>query len=361
MILADAATTALAVLVVAAAVLGTVIVLGRAMRRARDARRTRLAAPARRLLLAVSTGDDDADVDALVVLPPRIWRAIEPNAVALLGKVRGEAYAALVSVFERRGAGTRALRDVRRRDPVRRGRAAEVLGSLRRDEAVPALVDLLGDPDPDVRIVAARALGTIGDPSAAPHLLASVAARRSIPSHQIAHAVVRIGAPAQPAVVYALGHQVDSVRAVAAEVLGLIGAVGAARRVEEALRDDPSVEVRVRAARTLGRLGTRGAVAPLLAGLDPGEPPALRAEAARALGELGTAVSTTALAALLGDAQYQVAHEAARSLLRLGAAGREALNAALGTDEMSAAHAREALALAELDERRRSPATAALS
>jgi HEAT repeat protein len=271
----------------------------------------------------------------------------------MLGKVRGEAYAALVSVFERRGAAARATRDVRRRDPVRRARAAEVLGNLSRRDAVPLLVRLLGDGDPDVRIVAARALGTVGDPAAAPHLLASLAARRTVPSHQVAQAVARLGVVAQPAVVDALGHPDESVRAVAAEVLGLIGAAGATSRVEAVLRDDPSLEVRVRAARTLGRLGTRTALDPLRGALSPTQPPALRAEAARALGELGTPVSTGALGALLGDPQYQVAHHAARSLLRLGPPGREALSAALAGTGTAAAHAREALAVAELDERRR--------
>src|SRR5262249_2321337 len=68
--LASAATTALVVLVVAAAALGTVIVFGRAVRRVREARRTRLAAPARPLLLAIAAGDaDESQVRALVELP----------------------------------------------------------------------------------------------------------------------------------------------------------------------------------------------------------------------------------------------------------------------------------------------------
>jgi HEAT repeat protein len=278
----------------------------------------------------------------------------------MLGKVRGEAYTALVSVFERRGAAARATRDVHRRDPVRRARAADVLGNLSRREAVPLLVELLGDSDPDVRIVAARALGTVGDAAAAPHLLACLAARRTVPSHQVAQALARLGVVAQPAAADALGHPDESVRAVAAEVLGMVGAAGATSRVEAVLRDDPSLEVRVRAARTLGRLGTRTALDPLRAALSRTEPPALRAEAARALGELGTAVSTGALAALLGDPQYPVAHQAARALLRLGPPGREALASACATgDGTAAAHAREALAVAELDERRRLTAAAA--
>jgi hypothetical protein len=64
---AGIATVTLLVLIVATVVLGAVIVFGRAVRRTRDERRARLSAPGR--------------------------RAVEPMAVALPGKVRGEAHA----------------------------------------------------------------------------------------------------------------------------------------------------------------------------------------------------------------------------------------------------------------------------
>jgi HEAT repeat protein len=328
-----AATATIYVLSVAAVALGAVIVFGRAARRRREERRAALAAPARRLLLAIAAGDDDPDqIDALVRLPDEVWSAVDANAVALLNKVRGEARAALVVVFERRGAAWRARSDLRR------------------------------DPDPDVRVVAARALGRIGDPEAAKPLLDSVATRRrEIPAHLAAHALAGLGAGAQPALVHGLDSPRESVRAVAAEVLGLIGAVGAAGRIEAALRADPSTEVRVRAARTLGRLGTRTAMAPLLDALGSEHPPALRAEAARALGDLGAPGAVDALTAVLGDAEFTVAHDASRALLRLGATGRGALTSARDgaldaprrTRTLAAAHAREALAIAGVEEHRR--------
>jgi HEAT repeat protein len=361
--LAVTATATLYVLVVAALLLGLIIVVGRGLRRRRDARRDRLAAPARRLLLAIASGDDDPDqVEELVRLPQDVWQAVEPSAVALLGKVRGEARAALVVVFERRGAAWRARSELRRSDPVRRARAAEILGTLGRKDAVPALAKLLKDPDADVRVVAARALGRIGDPEAARPLLACIASRRrSVPAHLAAHALASLGAGVQPALVSALGDPHEAMRATAAEVLGLIGGIGATGRIEAVLRTDPSVEVRVRAARTLGRLGTRSALAPLLEALEPDRPLALRAEAARALGELGTPTAASALTAVLSDRQFEVAHQAARALLRLGKKGRAALHEAVEQSAgpaLAAAHAREALAVAELEQqRRRTPAS----
>jgi HEAT repeat protein len=363
MSLADAATATIYVLSIAAVALGAVIVFGRAARRRREERRALLAAPARKLLLAIAAGDDDPDqIDELVRLPDEVWSAVDANAVALLNKVRGEARAALVVVFERRGAAWRARSELRRPDPVRRARAADLLGILGRRDAVPALCDLLKDADPDVRVVAARAIGRIGDPEAARPLLESVATRRrEVPAHLVAHALAGLGTGAQPALVHGMDSPRESVRAVAAEVLGLIGAVGAAARIEAALRADPSTEVRVRAARTLGRLGTRTAMPPLVDALTAVHPPALRAEAARALGELGAPGAVEALTAVLGDAEFAVAHEAARALLRLGVKGRAALTAAREGSldvprrirTVAAAHAREALAVADVEEHRR--------
>ncbi len=48
--------------------------------------------------------------------------------------------------------------------------ALTTLGDARHTAAVPAMVPLLADPDPDVRDAAASALGRIGDPAAIPHL-----------------------------------------------------------------------------------------------------------------------------------------------------------------------------------------------
>ena len=82
--------------------------------------------------------------------------------------------------------------------------------------------------------------------------------------------------------------------------------------------------------------------------------------AGRALGELGAPAAVPTLAALLDDDEFQVAHEAAHALRRLGRAGTEALVAAVEAEQSrvpagaharpsdSASHAQEALALARV-------------
>ncbi|GIJ69919.1 HEAT repeat domain-containing protein [Virgisporangium ochraceum] len=361
MTLANAAAVAIVALLVAALVFGAVTVSGRLVKRLLKARRTRLAAPARKLLVRLTAGDDDETlVDQLVAVDQRTWRAVEPAAVAMLGKVRGEAHTGLVAVFQGRGAGERALGELRARGAVTRARAAEVLGNLGDPKAVPALCPLLRDRNPDVRVVVARSLGRIADPAAAIPLLDAVTGHHPVPPQLAAHALVRLGPGAQAAIVAGMFHHSELARATAMEVLGLIGAVGTAKQVEYALRSDLSVEVRVRAARALGRLGPRSALAPLLEAVEPGHPRQLRAEAAKALGELGAPSAAQPLAALLADDDHEVAHESARALLKLGMAGRAELEKAVdqaGDEPLSAptpgGHAREALGAAHLVELRK--------
>ncbi|HWH01249.1 MAG TPA: HEAT repeat domain-containing protein [Pilimelia sp.] len=301
--------------------LGLVIAVVRGVRVARTRRAARLIAGPRRALLTLLADDDPEAADHLVALPERTWQATQPTAVALLGKIRGEARDGLLDVFERRGVTATALRDLRRPGRVRRARAAEALGNLGRREAVPRLCAMLAGEDPEARVVAVRALGRIGDPAAAGPLLASLSAAEPTPSQLVAHALVQLGPDAVPSLTDALRHPDALVRVTALDALGLLGAAAGTGVVAEVLRDDPDPDVRSAAAATLGRLGAPGGLTPLLAALAPTEPTALRVAAARALGELGAAAAVEPLGELLHDPQYRVAHEAAHALRRLGPAG----------------------------------------
>jgi HEAT repeat protein len=342
------ATVIFLVLFLLAGGMGTMIALVRGARHLRERLRARRAARPRRVLLALAADGGTAERDELVALPAREWRAVEPTVLELLPKVRGEARTALAEVFIRRGLVSRARRDLRRRGPVRRARAAGVLGSLSHRSAVPELCRLLMDPHPEVRVAAVHSLGRIADPAAAGPLLASLAAPLPAPSLLVAHSLIQLGPPAVPALVAALDDPTPLVRMTALDAIRQLGASVAEPEVAAALRSDPSLEVRLRAAGTLGRIGTRAALPDLLAACEPERPAPLRAEAARALGELGAVAAVAPLRALLSSPDYRTGHEAAGALLRLGADGAAALaEAAAGTDR-AAAHAREVLALADL-------------
>lgn len=339
-------TITIVILAVIIALLSVAIVSARIVRTGRRRRRDALAAGPRRALLAFVADNGEQGADDLVAIDEDAWRAAEPAAVALLGKVRGEAHRALVDVFTRRGAGLRARRGLRDRSPVRRARAAQILGDLELREAVPDLCDLLADKHAEVRIVAVRALGRIGEPSAAWRLLASLDRPDPTPSLLVTDAIVQLGKEAEVTLAAALDHPQARVRAVCLDALGLLGATGTAGRVGRVLRDDPELDVRVAAATTLGKLGARPGMAPLTEALSENQPVALRAAAANALGELGAKSAVPELEALLTDPAYRVAHEAAHALRRLGAAGRAALERhAAAADAAEQGHAQEALAM----------------
>ncbi|MEU4216133.1 HEAT repeat domain-containing protein [Actinoplanes sp. NPDC026623] len=356
-------TVVIAILAGIVAVTALAIIIVRVVRGIRRRKRAALAAGPRRALLAFVADNGEEGSHDLVAIPDDAWRAVEPTALALLGKLRGEAHLGLVSVFLRRGAARAALRDLRSRSRVKRARAAQVLGDLALRQAVPELCRLLTDRHPEVRVVTVRALGRIRDPAAAWRIIASLDRPDPLPSLLATHALAQLGAEAEVTLSAALDHPHARVRVVCLDALGLLGATGSMPRVARVLRDDTVLDVRVAAAVNLGRLGTRAALEPLTLALRSFRPAPLRATAARALGVLGAPSAVPTLAELLDDDEFQVAHEAAHALRRLGRPGIEALIAAVAaersagagaharpsaSDGASVSHAREALALSRV-------------
>jgi HEAT repeat protein len=335
------------------ALLGVAIVVVRTARRFGATRRERQTATVRPYLLAMLAEEDQEvaqDMRArLLDLDSRTWAALEPTVGQLLGKVRGSSHDLLRTLLELRGTLARAQRRVHRPGAVGRARAAELLGSVEDPSVTPHLVRRLADRDPEVRQVAARALGRSGDPAAAEPLLACLAGG-SVPPRVVAQALLRLGPGAEPALVGALAKEDELIRAVAVEILGLSSAVSASRVVRVCLVEDQSLEVRIRAARSLGRVGLLTALGPLLDATEPDQPTPLRAVAARALGELGHPFAVPRLRALLRDPVHRVAANAGRSLALLGEEGVTALRTEIQIrpDGPGAGHARESLARLDL-------------
>jgi HEAT repeat protein len=348
----EALSLPLEVLFVVVALISAAIAGVRGRRGVRRRRTAELGAGPRRSLLAFVAGNGDEGAEDLIAIPEDAWQAALPAALGLLGKLRGEAHAALVSVFLHRGAARAALRDLRARSAVKRATAAQLLGDLELAAAVPQLCRLLTDRDHEVRVVAVRALGRIGEPSAAWRIIAGLDRPDPVPSLLATHALVQLGQECEVVLSAALDHPQARVRAVCLDALGLLGATSAVHRMAKVLRGDTVPGVRVGAAVNLGRLGTRTAVKPLTEALDESQPAALRAAAARALGDLGTPSAVPALTALLGDGEFQVAHAAAHSLRRLGPAGLDALRDTRDAAGEGAAadHCLEAIAAAGIHE-----------
>jgi HEAT repeat protein len=180
--------------------------------------------------------------------------------------------------------------------------------------------------------------------------VSSLGGANPAPSQLVAHALIQLGPDAAPALMSALDAPQPLVRMTVLDALGRLGGAGAEQRVAALLRDDPSPSVRETATTALGRLGTGSALAPLIDAANSAESPTLRATAVRALGQLGARDAVPALTVLITSPHYRIAHEAAAALLRLGSAGHATLRELAQRPETAGpgAHAREALALAEL-------------
>lgn len=211
-----------------------------------------------------------------------------------------------------------------RAGPEVRWQAADLLGGVDARLAVPPLTAALTDPDPHVRAVAARSLGTLA-PAAAdavPALAERLGDKDPVPALEALGKFKDRAAPALARLRELLKAGDDRVRWNAAKTLGKIGpaALPAAPDLVAAL-DDADAEVREHAAEALGDIGPTAA--PLAAGplgkaLDDPEA-RVRRDAVRALGDLGPAAKAVlpAVAKRLKDPELMVRAAAGRSVRQI--------------------------------------------
>lgn len=329
--------------------LSTATVARRYQRHRRERRRATLVEPLRQVLVRLvtdPTGDDPCEEHVqLMASPVRTWRALEPTVLDMLRKVRGESRERLVALVVAQGTVERMRQRTHQPGAVGRAHAAELLGLLRRPEALDDLVSLLRDRDPEVRLVAARALGELGDPVAAPALLGTLVSVRPVPLRVVARSLARLGPRIATTLVDGLRSPDALVRSVCAEISGLLGVTAAQSALLAVARQDDDEDVRIRAVRALGRVGLPSALPVLVRATDGDQPAPLRAVAAGALGELGGAGPVEFLEVLLGDSDHRVSSNAGRAMTRIGAAGVARLRQIAEQAGDAGDCAREALAI----------------
>jgi HEAT repeat protein len=333
------ASSALVLLACLALVL--LIVLTKVTRTVRERRTAELVAPHRPHLLAVASGEDEGGThrDALIEVDGPARDAVDVVVVDLLGKVRGAPAEELASVLLAHGAVDRAPHDLRDRSTLKRARAAHILGLCHVGAALPLLVQALGDPAPEVRVAATRALGRIGEPTASAALLAAVGADRVVPAGPAADALEGMGVGISGSLRDALSASSPTTRTVAAYLSGEGSFSRSLDALRVALAGDADPTVREAAAVALGRMGRAADVVALLRETGADRPRALRRACASALGELGEPSAVEGLTALLEDPDPRLAEIAATSLLLLGPAGRSALDSAASNPSVETARA----------------------
>ena len=212
-------------------------------------------------------------------------------------------------------------------NPEQRRTAAQSLGKIARKEAVPALVEALRDPDAGVRRYAAWALGMIGEDAVGPDR-SPLASLLFDPDPGVREAAAmalgltgdtqvgiellleRLQEPAIPA---------DAKRLAAASLGGMEART--AVPVLTKLLADRDAQVRRWAVAALGEIADQETVAPLSRVLTKDPDPGVRIEAAFRLGKFGGVAARPALTAALKDANADVRRLANAALQELAGGG----------------------------------------
>ncbi|MBI3650744.1 MAG: HEAT repeat domain-containing protein [Acidobacteria bacterium] len=205
-------------------------------------------------------------------------------------------------------------------------------GASKQAAAVRPLIEILQGEDQELRYWAADALGKIGDPQAAPALIAAVrdpyeavrmSASVALGDLQSKEAVQVLGELVSGKIPVGKGYalfapnDVGAAQWMAAQALGRIGDVRAVP-VLAATVVEAGGDLGLYIAKALGELGDRRAVPALIEAAKRGDEPALRG-VVEALGKIGDASATPVLISLLETGKEDVRLEAAVALGRLHA------------------------------------------
>jgi HEAT repeat protein len=331
--------------------LAVLVVVVKLIRKVAASSREARVAPFRDTVLNIAAGgdaDDPASVRLRAIREPD-WRPVRDVVVALLSKVRGDTALSLVQILDTRGEFERARAALRSRLAVRRARGAYVLGLARQQPDVGLLLPLLADRAAEVRLVAARSLGSLGDPAAAAALfdaLGPVRGQPGIPTAVAAEALLNFGAGASAAVIRALAAEDATQRAVATMVAAESALSAAAPRLRQLLASDPRPDIQISAIMALGAVGGADDVAALAAHTVTGRRTEVRRAAVQALGQLGHPNAAPVLSELLSDPDIRLAQYSGDALVQLGPTGVRALLRAADGSPPAARVAAGSLALA---------------
>ncbi|AGW14950.1 HEAT repeat domain-containing protein [Megalodesulfovibrio gigas] len=164
----------------------------------------------------------------------------------------------------------RLVHNLQTGDETVRRYAAEDLGSLGLEGAVPALVTALEDPVVAVREAAAEALGVIGGRETARRVVPLMASEE-VPLRNISFEILEaLSLDALEELTACCTSPVSDIRKFAVDILGKIGEVSEidAEALFVRMLDDPNPNVAGAAAEAIGRVGYKGAVPALLQHLD---------------------------------------------------------------------------------------------
>jgi len=214
------------------------------------------------------------------------------------------------------------LQQLKSSNPDLRIKAARSLGSAKQRRAVPSLIKLLKDENPQVRLAVIEALGAIGHYASAEPLAAALstpskkAQSETAERESLAKALAGVGSAAVKPLMQALSSEEKEARRWAAFALGAIKDPLAVDSLIPKLEDSRS-EVRKAAAIALGGIGDSRALKPLIKALASRDLETRRA-AAEALGSMGSEEGADALMRAVADPNEPVQLAAISALGKTG-------------------------------------------
>lgn len=269
------------------------------------------------------------EVDWLIGLAAADRRALLRCCLRLLSSLDTTAAVRLRDAVSHAGLLKREVLRLRHRSPQARADACAMLGKLGQRDAIPMLVERLGDQDLHVRRQAIGALADLQAVDALGDVVEAIEAASDWGNLLAVMALVRMG----PSSVPRIGALLESSRtpAMTKALLQVTGRLGAAANpaAVRVLAAHPNSEIRVEAVRTLGSIAPDpDSVTTCLAAMDDPEWP-VRALAAWSLGRLGDGRAVARLRQAMGDSSYWVRHHTAGAIAGLGEAGQAALQSCL--------------------------------
>ena len=289
-------------------------------RRSRLERRVRAAFDDAIVDLIADDADEHARSQFITLLPQRHDErdVIATMLLEVVPKVRGAAREGILQLLDEAGFTEQYLVRLSTKSPRHRAIAAEVLGTMRAHSALPGLLRLLNARNEELRVVAARALGKLGNPLAVQPLIDAFVHGR-LPLGTVASSIIQIGPAAGSLLQSSLGSPDADVRALTAELAGILRLQSSVDHLCELLTD-PAVAVRRTAATALGQLANEDAIPSLVLTLQD-EDVALRTRTCVALGQIGSTDALDALHNATGDPEHDVRVAATRALTQLGDRG----------------------------------------
>ena len=332
------------ILVVTVVAIGTVfvgltvlIVANKAWRESTDNSRARRRAVIEPAVLAYAHGKHPSILSALEGdVATRDRPVLERILLDHVQRVRGVHHQRLVLALDELGFVDRYLDGLRGPRWWQRAAAAEKLGLASVERAVEALTTSLHDEVSEVRMRAAKALGSLGGKTSSRQLVQALNEPNRWSTIRIADLLTSMGREVVDELVEAFPSLTLSGRIAALDVLGRIRPLHTVRWLEQWL-DDPEPNLRARACHALGLIGDPRSATKLIRALKDPEWP-VRAMSAKALAKIRVAEAIPDLGASLRDRHWWVRSNAARALRAIGPRGLAALESMLDDEDRYARH-----------------------